>query len=105
MGKQETIEKILWTNTKMRTMNGGIHESVIGAGTIPTLAQEIEEALFPVGGHHDHMCPCGRDWETKKQIAKQIMTKYRKANEPLLQEDYRTISRIGKWLDEEKLNG
>ena len=40
------------------------------------VAQEIFDATYPVGGHHDHMCPCGRDWETKKHIAKRLYVEY-----------------------------
>ncbi len=69
--------------------------------------QEIEEALFPVGGHHDHMCPCGRDWETKKQIAKQkfkgfIVNWGLPTEAEMLKSIYESFS---GWLEKEQTDG
>ncbi len=71
------------------------------------IAQEIHDHYRPVGGHHDHMCPCGRDWETNEQIAKQKFKKFivnwgLPTEAEMLKSIYESFS---GWLEKEQTDG
>ncbi len=81
-----------------------LHEEI---EAIEMFADEIFNATYPVGGHHDHMCPCGRDWETEKQIAKQKFKKFivnwgLLTESEMLKSIYESFS---GWLEKEQIDG
>ena len=67
------------------------------------LVEAIFNATYPVGSHHDHMCPCGRDWETDTMKFKRLLKEYREKHVWSIPEG--EIERICDWLDEQKNNG